>query len=76
MVDEARNPIDGLVSTGFPRLSLGKSLPAQEARAMLPARKLVQAKLHDVPVCRSVAPKIRHDGPTFAARRVQTGMSR
>ena len=30
---------------------------------MLTARKLVQAKLHDVPVCRSAAPKIRHDGP-------------
>ena len=40
-----------------------KSLPAQEVRAMLTARKLVQSKLHDVPVCRSAAPKIRHDGP-------------
>ena len=39
-----------------------KSLPAQEVRAMLTARKLVQSKLHDVPVCRSAAPKIRHDG--------------
>jgi len=30
---------------------------------MLTARKLVQSRLHDVPVCRSEAPKIRHDGP-------------
>jgi len=43
---------------------------------MLTARKLVQSRLHDVPVCRSAAPKIRLAGPTFAAMRLQAGMWR
>ena len=52
-----------LMRLGWFRSVHCRSLPAQEVRAMLTARKLVQSKLHDVPVCWSAASKIRHDGP-------------
>ena len=39
-----------------------KSLPAQEFRALLTARKLLQTKNHDVEMCRGGAARLRAEG--------------